>query len=162
MCVDRPDVNDAVRRVWVHRIRESPNYASSLLGAPIERTHRFPFAPGLVPCRSLSALIILEPINHLTSEPPPATTSLFLSFSRGESPSYPGPREGARAHPRASAGPTSWRYAIEKSPGSCGLITMFRNNVLCHAVDCKLFGYKKGVHLRSPPGVMVRSASLWQ
>jgi len=61
---------------------------------PIERTHRFPFAPDLVPCRSLSALIILEPINHLTSEPPPATTSLFLSFSRGESPSYPDPREG--------------------------------------------------------------------
>lgn len=55
---------------------------------------------------------------------------------------------------------SSRRYAIEKSPGSCELITMFRNNVLCHAVDCKLFGYKKGIHLRSPPGVMVRSASL--
>lgn len=87
------------------------------------------------------------------------TTSLFLPLSPRESPSYPDPREGARAHPRAPAGLiVSERYAIEKSPGSCGLITMFRNNVLCHAVDCKLFGYKKGVHLRSPPGVMVRSA----
>lgn len=116
--------------------------------APIERTHRFPFAPGLVPCRSLSALIILEPINHLTSEPPPATSSL----SRGESPSYPDPREGSGT-PACTGGeraPSSRRYAVEKSPGSCGLITMFRNNVLCHAVDCKLFGYKKDVHLSDP------------
>lgn len=87
---------------------------------------------------------------------------LFFSLSLAESRQVIRIHVKARAHPRASAGPTSRRYAIEKSPGSCGLITMFRNNVLCHAVDCKLFGYKKGVHLRSPPGVMVRSASLWQ
>ena len=37
---------------------------------PIDEAHRFPFALGLVRCRSLSALIILEPINHCTSKPP--------------------------------------------------------------------------------------------
>ena len=52
---------------------------------PIEQTHRFLFAPGLVPCRSLSALIILEPINHLTSVPPSTT-------SRNR-PECPDPRE---------------------------------------------------------------------
>lgn len=69
----------------------------------------------------------------------------------------------ARAHPRASAGPIVPEIRCRKKPGELrGLITMFRNNVLCHAVDCKLFGYKKGVHLRSPSGVMVLRASLWR
>jgi len=92
-------------------------------GLDIEPTHRFPFAPGLVPCRSLSTLIILEPINHLTSEPlrqqPPPLA---------ESPSYPDPREDSGVH---RPGPSFRRYAVKKSPGSRGLITMFRNNVLC-------------------------------
>lgn len=68
---------------------------------PIERSHRFLFAPDLVPCRSLSVLIILEPINHLTSEPPSTTSRNRPSIRT---------HVNVRGHARA---PRGWRYALE-------------------------------------------------
>jgi len=119
VCAHKFAGQEGGERGWQGRIRT----VHPPRGLGIERTHRFPFAPGLVPCRSLSTLIILEPINHLTSEPlrqqPPPLA---------ESPSYPDPREDPGVH---RPGPSLRRYAVKKSPGSRGLITMFRNNVLC-------------------------------